>query len=646
MVHRLLLAARAGALVLFLSARLASAEPAPPLASAPSDASGSEAASAGAPAWLDPWLTDVGPILAEPVSLPPVAATGTDQIVLAWRAAPATPHARSAALRRLRLEYGLGDLRAPAQIVLKAADPDDPGTGTTLARALAPDMPALGWAHVQDLWRARAFGEAARALGEVVVAMGRDLESQLWLLGNGLLFAWIVALAATSAFVAMLALKTFSHAAHDLGDPLSSGMPSFARAALLAGLMMLPLALGEGLAGIVLACFAVAFVYGTGRERSALVLAAITFVVALHPLARWASLAATATELDPVVQSAWSVTRGTADRADLERLEAAAADDVAAAHALAYLARRVGEFDAAARRLEAMAEAHPADPVVLANRGNIEMRAGRTEPAIRLYERAAAQLDSPALLFDMSQAYSSALRMDESELALVRAQGIADAEVAALSSLSDPNLVSDLGYPVMLLRDRLREAVLARSPALALTRQLAPGRMGEGWQMAGAVFGVVVLIGLMTTGRFERSSACSRCGRRVCGRCDENVRSDDLCEDCHHLFKNPEATDPRLRMARLQVLSRREAWQSRLVDLGSVFVPGVAGLAARRPDAALLSIALCVWVVAWLRWPAGLLVDSTWLGGLAPLVTSVLGALALATHVAIVVGSFLARRNR
>jgi hypothetical protein len=72
----------------------------------------------------------------------------------------------------------------------------------------------------------------------------------------------------------------------------------------------------------------------------------------------------------------------------------------------------------------------------------------------------------------------------------------------------------------------------------------------------------------------------------------------------------------------------------------------MAGLAARRPDVALLSLALLAWGMAWLRWPAGVLVDSTWLGGLAPVVVGVLGALALAGYAAIVAGSFFVRRTR
>jgi ribosomal protein L37AE/L43A len=170
--------------------------------------------------------------------------------------------------------------------------------------------------------------------------------------------------------------------------------------------------------------------------------------------------------------------------------------------------------------------------------------------------------------------------------------------------------------------------------------------MGEDWQSAGGAFGVIVLLALFTAGRFERATACVRCGHRVCRRCDGTIWGDELCDDCHHLFKNPDATDPRLRMARLQVLARREAWLGRLVGLGSIVVPGVAGLAARRPDVALLSLALFVWIAALLRWPSGLLVDSTWLGGLAAVLTTVLWVFAITTYGLIVVGSFVARRNR
>jgi tetratricopeptide (TPR) repeat protein len=644
LVQRLQLAARLAALALVFSA-VASGEPgglAEPLVEPSAEA---EMAPSVSEALADEAsVGEGGP--SEPGLAPADRSPRVDRVVEVWRAAPPTPHARSAALRRLRLEYGLGDLSAPALVVQTASDADEPEMGTELALELAPAMPALGWAHVKDLWRGGAPGEAIRAFGSVLASMSRDLESQLWLIGNGLLFSWMVALVSASALIGLLAIKAFPHAAHDLGDPLSTGMPAFARAALLAGLLMVPLVLGEGLAGLVLAAFAVAFVYGTSRERSALGLAAIAWIVALHPLAQWASVAATVADLDPITRSAWAVTKGTASRADVERLEAAFGEDVAAAHAIAYHARRQGDTAASLQSLDALVARYPSDSIVLANRGNLEMRAGRTDEAIRLYERAAAQSNSPALLFDLSQAYATVLRMDESERVLARAQNISDGEVAALSSLSEPRLVADVGFPIGILRDRLKAAAVHELPTVRMAQRIAPGRMGEDWQMAGGVFGLVALLGLFSTTRFDRSSVCSRCGHRICTRCDETVWSDELCDDCHHLFKNSGATDARLRMARLQVLSRRDARRNRLIALGSIFVPGVAGLANRRPDAAFFALALFVWLVAWARWPAGILVDSSRMGDLASLCFSILGAVALASYAALVVGSFLSRRNR
>lgn len=603
----------------------------------------SEVARAADSLLVDPWLTEAGPIL--PAA--PQAITGRDRVVEVWQATATTPAARTEALRRLRLEFGLGDLRAPARVVQAAAsNPHDPSVATDLALEIAPGMPALLWARVGDLWDAGEYGESVRAFGRLLVAGAGDLEVQLWALGNGLLLAWLVALCSSGALIAMLAVKRSPDAAHDLADPLSGRMPGFARTALLAALLLVPVWLGEGLAGFVLACFALCFVWGTTRERTALALAAVAWVVALHPLAQWASVVATATERDPLVRSALSVTTGTASTADFERLEAAFPEDLVAAHAVAYHARRLGRADLGLERLDRIEESHPRDPVVLANRGNLEMRAGRAESAIGYYERAVVGTSSPALLFSLSQAYASVLRIDESEAALLRAQGIADREVAAFSSLSDPSLVADVAFPLERVRERLRRVAHVEPEPVVLSRAIAPGWLGRDASTAVLGFALVAVVGIFASKRFDRSSACTRCGQRICARCSASVWSDDLCEDCHYLFRNPDATDPKLRMARMQLLSRRETWRGGLITLASLIVPGVAGLAVRRPDLALFSLALFAWGVAWLRWPEGALPDANWLGEFAPVAIGVSGSLALAAYVAISLISLAARRNR
>jgi len=236
--------------------------------------------------------------------------------------------------------------------------------------------------------------------------------------------------------------------------------------------------------------------------------------------------------------------------------------------------------------------------------------------------------------------------MEEYERTLARAQRLDDHEVRALSSLGDSKLVADLAFPMEILRDRLRARGIAESPTAQLSEWIAPGRLGAGWTAMAIAFGAVVLGVALLGGRYDRSSVCMRCGHRICTRCEATVWSDELCEDCHHLFKNPEATDPKLRMARLQTLSRRESRIQGLIGFGTLVVPGVAGLAIRRPDLALLGLVLFVWIVTWIRWPAGVLVDPLWLGALAPLCITLFGGLALVAYVAIVVRSLVASRNR
>ena len=293
-----------------------------------------------------------------------------------------------------------------------------------------------------------------------------------------------------------------------------------------------------------------------------------------------------------------------------------------------------------------MAERWPADPVVLANRANIDMRAGQTESAMNGFERAATQIDSATLLFDLSQTYATVFRMVEYEATLARAQQIDDREVQALSGLSDSKLVADLAFPVEILRDRMRARGSAESSPARLTEWIAPGRIGKGWSEAAIVFAAAGLAALTLGRRFDRSSVCTRCGHRICTRCEATVWSDELCEGCHHLFKSPETTDPKLRMARLHALSIREFRIQGLLSLGSLVIPGVAGLATRRPDRALFGLMLFTWIVVWARWPAGVLVDPLWLGSLAPLCLTVLGVFALGGYVAIVAGSFITIRNR
>jgi ribosomal protein L37AE/L43A len=588
----------------------------------------------------DPWLSEQGPPIAKPVEVP------REQVVAAWTDAPEAAFARAAALHRVRLELGLGDLLAPARVIMNSATEEDPEIYTEFARDLAPGVPAIQIEHARALARSGDIGAATKAMGAGLWSILLGLSSQLWVVENLSVLLLVVVLAASLGFISIAALQVFPHAAHDLGDLLAGRrMPAFARSAVLAALVLLPLVLGEGVVGLAVALFLVAFAYGKARHRNALVMAAVLLIIGLYPLAQFVSITTTLVDQDRVAGSVMAVIAGTETRADVERLEAVVGDDLAAGHALVYRARRQGLEELSRMRLEALSARYPSDGFVLAARGNIEMRRGNTEAAISFYERAAAQVDSAALLFDLSQAYALAFRMEEYEATLVRAQGMDSEMVADLSSLEDSNLVADLEFPTSLLQDRLISLAMSPDPQFDLASALAPGRLGERWFVTASAFVLAVLFCLLFANRFDHSTQCNRCGHRICTRCEETVWSEEICEDCHHLFKYPAATDPSLRMARLQALSKREVRIGRILLVGALLIPGVAGLAARRPDFAMFGLLLFGWIAAWVMWPAGVFEDPLLMGNAAVLCLAVPGVLAVIGYGGVVFASLVVRKN-
>lgn len=587
----------------------------------------------------DPWLAEQGP------AVTPALVPREDRVVATWQAAPPRSHARTAVLHRVRLESGLGDLLAPAHVVL--ADPvgETPEVYSGLARDLAPGMPSIQMAHARSLWAAGDIGGSVRAATQAGTAILFNLAVQLWLIENVAFLLLIVVLAASLGFLLLAGLQVFAHAAHDLGDFLSSRTPGFARVAALAGLLLLPLCFGEGVIGVALALFALAFVYGRSNQRSVLVIAAVLLVIGLHPLAQLVSGATSIAERDPVLLSAFAVVNGTESPADIERLEAAAEEDLAAAHAMAYRARRFGQIEESRKRLEEISERHPSDAIALANRANIEMRQGNSDLALDYYEGAADLVDSPELLFSLSQAYASSFRMEEYEETLSQAQEIDDDQVTALSGFDDASLVADLGYPTDLLRSRLVQLALSVEPKMTVAEVLAPGVLGEQWMVTTGAFVVVALMSLLVASRFDHASFCDRCGHRICTRCEETVWSEEICEDCHHLFQNPEATDPSLRMVRLQALSEREVRIGRVWLFLSLICPGAAGIGAKRPDFAMFGLLLFAMVAVWAIWPAGAFEDPLMMGAVAWIFFAVPGVLALLGYAGITVASVVARKN-
>lgn len=579
------------------------------------------------------------------------SASGVESIVhrseveRAWFSGGSDLSQRARAARTRSLELGVANYEAAARALLAG----NPEREVRLERALlavrlAPDLPLarmeLAAAYLHD----GRYGSAVREVIAGVRAIPANLEAELWLAASLLaMFAAVLTLGSL-VFIVWAGASVFAHAAHDVGDLVSRQMPGFARVALLASLLGVPVLLGEAFLGLVLGLFLLGFIYGEGSHLRALTLSAVLLVIGLYPATRIAGVALDAPDSDRVAVAADAVVRSMSSPADIEVL-ARAGDDRLAASALALHARRSGEPDVAKARYERLLQEMPSDPVLLANLSNIHFARGENDQSIQLGERAAGMVRSATLLFNLSQAYARSFRMDEFEEAMAAAQAV-DAEVVAdLSRRASPDLVADLPFPPARIRARMIDKASGDRFTRPVWQALMPGRLGESWLHTSGGFLAMALLGLRLRRRWEHSSCCSRCGRRVCSRCDESSWNSQTCNACHQLFHRPETTDPAMRMARLAQLRARESRLDKVAVAGSMLVPGLGGLLAKRADLSFLGLFFFAWAFVLLLWRDGIVADPLAVGTAGPLVFTVAGGMAVLGYLMVIAAGLMIRRT-
>jgi tetratricopeptide (TPR) repeat protein len=578
---------------------------------------------------------------------PPIGLQGSYRSLLeaAWFQAGPDLARRATQARIQALELGVDNLEAAARALMASSRSGDELGRAMLAVRLAPDLPPAHMALAGALWREGEHADAIVEAGAGLAAIPRNLEASFWLAAALMVMFTSVLLVGSFAFIAVVSVGVFSHAAHDLGDLVSREMPAFARAALVASVVLVPLLLGEGPLGLLLVLFAIGFAYGSSRHRMVLVLAAALIMLGMYPMAQVAGTALTALHSDPVADAALSVVRGRETLAEVELLRAASENDELAEHILAVRVRRLGQLEEAHARYSDLHRKQPRDPVILTNLANLRFQRGETEAATDLYERSVGLIDSATLLFNLSQSYARSFRMEEFETSMERAQKVDPEEVVELSRNGDPGFVADLPFPIERIRNRLISNADDHGFGLAVRKPIGPGRLGQSWSATAIGFAAAALLGSLLGGRYEHSSTCSRCGRRICARCDGTVWNSEICDGCHRLFHRPETTDSSLRMTRLTELRARESRMNRLVTLVSLAVPGAGGLLARRPDLGFVGTLFFTWAAVAFLWRDGVVPDPLAVGAAGSLFFLITGGIALVGYLIAVAAGLMIRRS-
>jgi len=306
----------------------------------------------------------------------------------------------------------------------------------------------------------------------------------------------------------------------------------------------------------------------------------------------------------------------------------------------------MGRIDEATARYAELVAANPRSAEGLANYANLLFLSGDDETAVDFYQRAAALVDSARVMFNLSQANARMFRIEAFETALRRAQELDTETVVALSRSGDAGFVADLGFPLAALRSRLLAAARERHTSRLAVEWLMPGWLGGHPLRSAAAFAFIALLGGVFSTRFDKASCCARCGQRICSRCDSSRWNAETCDACYHLFHQSETTDPVLRMRRLHELQTRDTRIHRVALLGSLLIPGVAGLRARRPDLAFLGIVVCGFAVAFFAWPNGVVPDPLAVGSAGTLAFALAGTLAVLLNLMIVAAGLMMRRNQ
>jgi hypothetical protein len=257
--------------------------------------------------------------------------------------------------------------------------------------------------------------------------------------------------------------------------------------------------------------------------------------------------------------------------------------------------------------------------------------------------------ESPLVLFNLSQAYGRAFQVEELSRTLSRAQKLDGEMVAKLAQLQGTEAE---GFVVALPigSGQMWERVLSSGGgeliAAELRAFLAPGRLGATVEAAALGFGLAAFVGCLAGGRFQKSCLCSRCGMRICPRCDDEEQGNGrTCASCVRLFRQTENTDRVLRIDRIKALRKREQRLDKATWIVSLLIPGAAGMLAGKPMHSLLgALCFCLALTA-AFWRNGVVPDPLLAGASAPLVFLGITTVAALCYAVIVAVSFPSRRD-
>ena len=453
-------------------------------------------------------------------------------------------------------EYGAVLVRE-AERRMKSRDFDQAAKALGWARRLAPDELPVYVTSALLAFRRNPFNPVPvweELLGGAR-AVGRSFRLQVWLRANllgtlvsGLAFFFAVA-------VAIAAIAAAPRLVHDIRESMGFGSPRV-RTVLAWGALALPALVGLSPWWWVIVAGLLLWPY-FGLPTRCLAAAGAVFLLVLPLAVRERAALLTLSER-PLLAAVVQVREGNWSAADYETLKAEAdrgTAGVPGVNALGLAARRLGRLDEAEAAIRAGLQAAPGNAVLWLNLGNIAFARQDVAGAITNYTKAAEL--APRLFaphYNLGVAYREGFKFAESE-AETRRAGELDPEAAAFYAGLDTTRLK--GFTVDGLSRTQELWALARASgeeqsaaADHLWEALMLGAPIGAWP---AVVGALLLLGAgLGAWRLKSgtATACNRCGRVFCPRCQPGRRG-ELCSQCHHIFVKKEGVDARVRVQKM-----------------------------------------------------------------------------------------------